>query len=347
MNRTTTLKQAINQEVDIAIFNQTNILYFSGFSGASALLIPKQDQPTLYVGTVNYEQAKAETKNLEIEPLKNGENLIQKIVKQSQNKNLAIDTLPIESWETLIKATGKDSKVQLVNDKIRAQRAVKDPQEIERIQQACKIADIGIQAAQKTIKPGIIERQVAAEAEYAMRKAGSDGSAFNTIVASGYCCAYPHGTLPEKTIQEGEFVVVDLGATLRFYCSDITRTFVAGKPQDKHKQIIEAVKAAQQNAIQAIKPGAPTKEVDQAARKTIEQAGFGEFFVHNLGHGVGLEVHEAPILGPNSKDILQEGNVVTVEPGIYMPGFGGVRIEDTILVTKNGAKKLTTAPYIP
>ena len=138
--------------------------------------------------------------------------------------------------------------------------------------------------------------------------------------------------------------MVDLGATNRFYRSDITRTFFAGKPTEKQTRIYETVELAQQKAIELIKSGILAKEVDMAARQIIEKAVFGEFFVHNLGHGVGLEVHEAPILSPDSKDILETGNVVTVEPGIYVPGFGGVRIEDTVLVTSDGAEILTSAP---
>jgi len=151
----------------------------------------------------------------------------------------------------------------------------------------------------------------------------------------------------EKTIQEGDFITVDLGATYRFYRSDITRTFIAGKPTKKQKRIYETVQLAHKRAFEAIKPHVLAREVDLAARRVIEDMGFGEFFVHNLGHGVGLEVHEAPILSPDSNDLLKKGNVVTAEPGIYIPNFGGVRIEDTVLVTEDGAEKLTVASYEP
>jgi Xaa-Pro dipeptidase len=235
----------------------------------------------------------------------------------------------------------------LANNLLRDLRKIKDEKEIELIKQACKIADIGIKAAAEIIQPGIKEKEVAAEVEYAMRMAGSDGVAFETIVASGYCCAYPHGTFLEKIIQEGDLVVVDLGAIYKNYRSDITRTFMAGKASDKQTRIYQTVKSAQQKACEAIKHGVPSSKVDLAARRVIEEAGFGKYFVHNLGHGVGLEIHEAPILSPDSKDILEAGNVVTIEPGIYVPGFGGVRIEDTVLVTKSGAEKLTVAPILP
>ena len=157
--------------------------------------------------------------------------------------------------------------------------------------------------------------------------------------------AFPHGSCSDRTIREGDLVVVDLGATYNFYRSDMTRTFTAGKPTEKQKKIYETVKLAHQKAFEAIKPNIPAKEVDAAARQVIEAAGYGEFFVHNLGHGVGLEIHEAPTLSPDSKDTLAVGNVVTDEPGIYLPGYGGVRIEDTVLVTRDGAEKLTSGPY--
>jgi len=340
------LKKEANSKADFLIFNQANMTYFSNFAGATALLIPQKGDNILYVNGVNYEQAKAETKDVTVEPIKRGENLMEKIAKRSSNKRFAVDMLPIESWRALAKAVGGEEKLEIADNQIQELRKIKDQTEIQLIRQACKLANIGMQKAAETIRPGIKEKEIAAEAEYAMRKTGSDGTSFDTIVASGSCCAYPHGTFQERTVKQGDFVVVDLGARHQFYCSDITRTFVAGKSSKKHRQIFEVVKLAQQRAIEFIKPGVPAKKVDQIARCIIEELGFFDFFVHNLGHGVGLEVHESPILSPDSKDILEKGNVVTVEPGVYLPGFGGVRIEDTVLVTKKGAEKLTTAAYL-
>jgi Xaa-Pro dipeptidase len=178
-----------------------------------------------------------------------------------------------------------------------------------------------------------------------MRKQGSYGTAFETIVASGSCSAFPHGGCSEREIRKGDLVVVDVGATYKFYRSDMTRTFVVGKPSEKQKKLHQTVKTAQDKAFETVKPNVKAKDVDAAARKVIADAGYDEFFVHSLGHGVGLEVHEPPTLSPESKDTLAAGNVVTVEPGIYLVGYGGVRIEDTVLVQKNGAEKLTKGPY--
>jgi Xaa-Pro dipeptidase len=347
LKRTDALKQTASKQgypLDFIIFNQTNITYFTNFSGATALLIPEQGEKVLYVSGVNYEQAKAEAKDVTVELLKRPENLGEKIAKQTPRKKFAVDALPVERWRALAKAVGGEKNLELANNLVLELRKTKSQEEIKVIKEACKIADIGIKVAFETVRAGAKEKDVAAEVEYAMRKAGSDGTAFETIVASGATSAFPHGSNLEKTIHEGDFVVVDLGATYRFYSSDITRTFFAGKPTEKQTRIYETVKLGQQKAFESIKLGILAKEVDLVARQIIEKAGFGEFFVHNLGHGVGLEIHEAPILSPDSNDMLETGNILTVEPGIYVPGFGGVRIEDTVLVTADGAEILTAAP---
>ena len=351
MDRINALKQSAFKEGKIGfflIFNSVNLTYFTGFPGATALLIPEQGESVLYVSGVNYEQAKAETKGLTVELLKRGENLMEKIAKKTASKKAskyAVDTLPIESWRALAKALGSEEKLEPANTLIQAMRKIKDHQEIRNIREACNLASIGMQVAFETIKPGVKEKQAAAEIEYAMRKKGSDGTSFETIIASGAASAFPHGSCSDRTIREGDLVIVDLGATSNFYRSDMTRTFTAGKPSEKQNKIYETVKLAHQKAFQTIKPNIPAKEVDVAARQAIEAAGYGEFFVHNLGHGVGLEIHEAPTLSPDSKDTLTAGNVITDEPGIYMPGYGGVRIEDTVLITQNGAEKLTVGSY--
>jgi Xaa-Pro aminopeptidase len=349
LKRTDALKQSTIKQgkpSNFVIFNPTNLTYFTNFAAATALYIPEQSDCTLYVSTVNYEQAKAETKGVNVEPIKRGETLMEKIVQQAPKK-LGFDTLPIESWRSLSKAVGGEENLFPINNLVRELRSVKDEEEIKRIREACRLASIGMQTAKEIIGVGLKEREAAAEIEYAMRKAGSDGTAFDTIVASGATSAFPHGSSLERTIREGDFVVVDLGATYKFYRSDITRTFIASKASEKQARIYDTVKLAHEKAFETIKPKVAASEVDGTARRVIEQAGFGEFFVHNLGHGVGLEVHEAPILSPDSKDILLAGNVVTDEPGIYVQGFGGVRIEDTVLVTKKGAEILTVGPCMP
>lgn len=348
MTRIDRLREAsANQKkpANYAVFNQHNITYFANTSSATALLITENGENILYASTVNYEQAKAEAENVAVECLRRGENVLERIGKQVGSASLCVDVLSIESWRALGKALNGENRLEADSQLIRDLRKIKDPQEISLIREACRIADIGMKTAQEVIRPGIKEKEVAAEAEYAMRKAGSDGVAFDTIVASGHCCAYPHGTFLEKTIHEGDLVVVDLGAKWRFYHSDITRTFVVGKHSEKQAKMFEAVKLAQKSAFKATAPDVWAKDVDACARLVIAEAGFGDFFVHNLGHGVGLEVHEAPVLSPDSKDLLEVGNVLTIEPGVYLPGYGGVRVEDTVLVKEDGAEKLTLIPY--
>jgi Xaa-Pro dipeptidase len=341
-------KQFPHDTANFLILNSTNIAYFTGFDGATALLIPQDGENVLYVSETNFEQAKYEVKNAKVERIIRGEKLFQKIcqdVKISVKDRLAIDSISIESWNFLVKIVGSENSLVLSGDVVRGLRAVKSSEEIECIREACRIADRGISTAYEVIEPGVSEQEVIAEVEYAMRKEGSSRVAFDTIVVSGANCAFPHGTCKRQIIKDGDLVVVDLGATVDNYRSDITRTVVAGKISGKQQEIFGIVKVAQDLAVKAISAGVKAADVDAVARTFIGRAGFRDYFVHNLGHGVGLDVHEAPILSPDSKDTLKEGTVVTVEPGIYIVGFGGVRIEDTILVTKEGAEKLTNSAY--
>ena len=349
MKRIDTLKQRALKEFDgFLVFRNANLTYFTGFSGASALLIPENGENIVYVYGVNYEQAKAELTEFRVELVERGENLMGKIAKQAKAfkiKKLAVDALNIESWRSLSKSLGGEKMLATDRSFIRELRKVKDVKEIELMRKAAELTSEGMRVAYETVVPGMREYEVAAEIEYAMRKQGSCGTCFETIVASGLCSAFPHGGCSDREIREGDLVVVDVGATYKSYCSDMTRTLVAGKPSEKQKKIYQIVKTAQEKAFEAVKPNVKAKDVDGVARKIIGDAGYGEYFVHGLGHGVGLEVHEPPTLSPDSTDTLEVGNVVTVEPGIYLVGYGGVRIEDTVLVQRNGAEKLTIGSY--
>jgi Xaa-Pro aminopeptidase len=352
LNRIDSLKQAAFKEGKFdgfLIFNSTNLIYLTGFSGASALLIPKDGENTVYVYNVNYEQAKAEGKAFRVELVGHNENLTEKIAKHASTfeiKRLVVDVLNIESWRALSKFLGGENMLAVDSGFLRELRKVKDENEIKLMRKAGELTSEGMRVAREVIAAGMKEYEVAAEIEYAMRKQGSYGTAFETIVASGSCSAFPHGGCSDREIRKGDLVVVDIGATYKFYRSDMTRTFVVGMPSEKQKKLYQIVKTAQDKAFEALKPNVKAKDVDATARKVIADAGYGEFFVHSLGHGVGLEVHEAPILSPESKDALAAGNVVTVEPGIYLVGYGGIRIEDTMLVQRSGAEKLTKGPYV-
>ena len=277
-----------------------------------------------------------------------GEDLMTKIAQRASErgvKKLAVDSMGIEDWRSLSKQTRGKTKLRAKPNFVSQLRAVKDAEEMALMRKAAELTSLGMKTALETLKAGMTEIEVAADIEYAMRKHGSYGTAFETILSSGPASAFPHGGCTERKIRKGDLTVVDIGAVYKNYRSDMTRTFIAGKPSEKQKKIHAIVKGAQDKAFAAIKPGAKTSTIDAAGRYAIEKAGYGEFFVHGLGHGVGLDVHEPPTLNSISKEKLKAGNVVTDEPGIYLVGYGGVRIEDTVLVTEVGAEKLTIGPY--
>jgi Xaa-Pro aminopeptidase len=327
--------------------NEKNLFYLTGTPGAFCLLIPREGENILYSFGVNYEQTKAEAKGFKVELLKGGEKLAERfapMLKALKIKQLAVDTVSYDYYRFLAKSLRGRARLKAQGGLIWKLRKVKDEKELRLMRKAGKITSVGMRVAYETLKPGLTEVEVAAEIEYAMRKEGGWGIGFDTIVASGIRSAYPHGGCANRKIGRGDLVVVDIGANYEHYCSDMTRTLVAGKPSEKQKRMYEAVKAAQERDYQVIKAKARGKDLDQIARKTIQDAGYVPYD-HGLGHGVGLEVHEPPMLGPTSKDTLAVGNVVTNEPGIYVPNFGGIRIEDSVLVQEGKAEKLTKGPY--
>jgi Xaa-Pro aminopeptidase len=327
--------------------NEKNLLYLTGTPGASCLLIPRKGENTVYVYGVNYEQTKAEAKGFNVELVKAGEKLTERLaplLKAFRIQKLAIDTLSYDYYRLLAKGLRGRARLKVQGGLIWQLRRVKDEKELQLMRKAGKITSVGIREAYETIRPGITEIEVAAEIEYAMRKEGGWGTGFDTIVASGIRSAYPHGGCANRKIGKGDLVVVDIGAIYEYYCSDMTRTIVAGKASEKQEKMYEAVKTAQARAHQAIRAKARGKDIDQIARKTIQDAGYVPYD-HGLGHGVGLEIHEQPMNLATSKDRLVAGNVVTNEPGIYIPNFGGIRIEDTVLVQDDKAEKLTKGPY--
>lgn len=325
------------------VSDEKNIYYLSGFPWGLKLLIPVEGENILFVNSVNYEAAKSLAKNVLIELVGVGEKIEKKIsdmVLKGRFKSIGLDKMDVSEYRR-IKNSLKEVRFEVLGDVIWSLRKVKDESELVLIKRAAELTSRGMERALEVIKPGIREWVVAAEAEYEMRKLGSSGVAFDTIVCSGPETAYPHGGLGEREIKDGDFVVIDIGAKYRGYCADMTRTVIVGEGARMQKHIYEIVVGAQRIALNHIRAGIKAKEIDEAARKFIMENGYGEYFIHNLGHGVGLDIHEPPMLGPLSEDLLLAGNVVTVEPGIYIPGLGGARIEDTILVEKERAIKLT------
>ena len=351
MDRTDALRELAFEKKGFDAFlvgSEKNLLYLTGTPGAFCLLIPKKGENTVFVYGVNYEQTKAEAKGFKVELLKVGEKLTDRfasLLKSYKIEKIALDALSYDFYRLLSKGFRGHAKLEVQSGLIWNLRKVKDEKELQFMRKAGMITGVGMRAAYETIRPGVTEIEVASEIEYAMRKEGSWGTAFETIVASGIRSAYPHGGCENRKIRKGDLVVVDIGSSYEHYNSDMTRTIVAGKPSEKQEKMFGAVKTAQEKVYRAIRAKAKAKDVDRIARKTIQDAGYEQFFVHGLGHGVGLDVHEPPSLAAASKDRLVVGNVITNEPGVYIPNFGGVRIEDTVLVQEGKAENLTKGPY--
>lgn len=354
-NRIKALKTTFKKEFDgYIIANPVNLLYFTELLGAAdslgavMMLVPSEGEDIVYVYGVNYEWIKAGAKNCRVELVKRGEDLVKKIaakVRSQKLKKLSFDAMNVLTYQKFSKAL-KNTKLEAKSEYIWNLRRIKDADELRKMRKAAELTVEGMQTAYETIKAGMREYEVAAEIEYAMRTHGSYGVAFDTIVASGLHSAYPHGGCGERKLKNGDLVVVDIGAIYQNYRADMTRTFVVDKPSAKQEKIYAVVKMAQEKAFQKMRDGVKTAETDAVARGIIGKAGYGECFVHGLGHGVGLEVHEQPILNSTSKDVLKVGNVVTDEPGIYIVGFGGFRIEDTVLVKKDKSERLTERLYV-
>jgi Xaa-Pro aminopeptidase len=222
--------------------------------------------------------------------------------------------------------------------------AVKDAHELTLLRKAIDISSNAFSRVTEMLKEGVVEREVALEMESLMKRDGADGIGFDIIIASGKRSALPHGKASGKRIEKGDLILIDFGSGFQGYHSDQTRTVVCGTPSPEQQKIYRIVMEAHDQAIEKVRPGIPIGEVDKAARDTIRNQGYGEYFGHGTGHGIGLAVHEDPTVNSENKGLLQEGMVFTIEPGIYLPDWGGVRIEDMVLVTAHGVEVLTYLP---
>ncbi len=346
MNRLERMRQKMHEEgIDAyVVLRPENGRYLSGFTGGEATLYVTAEKAILLTDFRYIEQAKGEAPEFEI--VKTGQDhfeALAEIGQQAQRVGFEGDFVTFLNYEKLIKGFPQAELLSLP-DLVSYLRAVKDQTEIEKLRQAVKIADDAFASVIKTIEIGQTEVEIALDLEYTMRRAGASGGSFDFIVASGVRSALPHGSASSKKIQLGEFLTMDFGAIYEGYCSDITRTVFLGEPEEKHQEVYQVVLAAQRAGIAAVAPGRTGKEVDAVARKIIVDAGYGEYFGHGLGHSVGLAIHEGPNLNMREERVLEPGMVITVEPGIYIPDWGGVRIEDIVLVTENGCEVLTQAP---
>jgi len=329
-----------------------NIYYLTGFkdiSGAAlSLIIPLDGTPVLLTQPLSYVAASEKAEGCVVKDVGFKGSFLGETVRELRRlkaERLGFDDLTIAMYLSLGEKLGGSMKLIHSPETVMRLRRRKDEREIQYIMRAAMLTDEGAEAGIEAVKAGIHEYEIAAEIEYAMRIHGSEGVAFETVVASGPRSALPHGLSSDRIVREGDFVTMDLGAVYSGYCCDITRTVTAGKPSSKQLQMLDTVLKAQREAFKSIRAGEKTRSVDDAARRVLEEEGFGGSFIHGLGHGVGLDIHEAPTLSPKSREVLEEGNVVSNEPGIYIQGFGGVRIEDTVWVHRDKGENLTKAAY--
>lgn len=329
----------------LLVTGAANVRYLSGFSGSSALLFVTQRE-TLLITDFRYQtQAADEVGDLArvvIEPQSLWAGLWHNIAQLSYVEVAGFESAHLvhRDFQRLLEA-GSRWQWRPTIDLVEVLRERKDDDELARIRDAVDAAERALELTYKRVHAGMTELEVAGILESALRQSGSDGFPFPSIVASGPNAALPHARPTVRALGEGDFLLLDFGARVGGYCSDITRTFVVGRATAEQREIYEVVRCANERAVRAVRPGMSGRDADGVARGYIQDRGFGELFGHSLGHGIGLEVHEAPRLAKTAEGSLVEGAVVTVEPGIYRPGWGGVRIEDDVHLSAGGAQVLT------
>lgn len=329
-----------------------NIRYLTGFTGSAALLIVTPTAALLTTDgryqTQAAEQLQAAGVDAEI-VIGNAARQLEAIVGVASScARVGLESSDV-TWAGMRRfADAISGELVPTRGLVEGLRVVKDVGEQARIEAACDIADAALASVKRRLVERPTEVEFAAELEYAMRKAGGQGSAFETIVAAGPHSAMPHARPTNRVVEAGDLVVVDFGSIVDGYRSDMTRTFSVGEPSALHQRLVEAVALAQRRGVEAVIAGATGGAVDAAARESLVGSGFGEAFLHSTGHGVGLDIHEAPWAAAGATDILADGTIVTVEPGAYFAGDAGVRIEDTVVVTTSGCRPLTksTKDYI-
>ena len=347
----TFVAQLSEREVDaILVSGAENRRYLSGFSGSAGYLYITGERAHLATDFRYTEQATAQAVHFDVEQVRVGWDWLLTQLKESGAKRLGFESqaMTVSTYNSLMGAIKEDtglSGVDLVpiSDLTDGQRSIKDADELVLLQRAIDASDLAMEQVCPIITAGMTEREVAWRMEMAMRDAGADGISFDTIVAAGPNGAMAHHMPTDKVIQRGEPIVIDMGAKVGGYCSDITRTVVVGEPDEMFHKIYGIVLDAQLTAIDKVRTGMTGEEADGLARDVIAEAGYGDNFGHSLGHGVGLAVHENPRVSPRSQDPLDVNSVFTVEPGIYLSGWGGVRIEDIVILDKNGATPLSKA----
>ena len=323
-----------------------NIRYLCGFTGSDGAFILTQKESFFLTDSRYWTQADEEVKGAQIIHYKKKLDGIVPLLLDLKLKNIGFESLSLtfSFHRSLSEKLANEAKLIPLENELKNLRAVKDAQELALIQRAIDISSKAFLHVIQILKEGVVEREVALEMESFMKHTGADAIGFDIIIASGKRSALPHGRASGKRIGRGDLILIDFGSGFQGYHSDQTRTVVCGQPSAEQKKVYQVVKDAHDKAIEKVSPGIPIQEVDAAARDHIRNQGYGEYFGHGTGHGIGLAVHEDPVVNSENKEPLQEGMVFTIEPGIYIPDWGGVRIEDMIRVASQGAEVLTYLP---
>ncbi len=345
--------QLVKEGIDGLLVSQPeNRFYLSGFSGSAGYLLITPQTAVLATDFRYVEQAGIQCPDYDLFRVSGKiEEWFPRLAGQTHLKRLGFESEYLtvsfvrQLTDALVKA-GLEIELVPIDGLVESIRIIKEPAEIELIRRAVAISDAAIAHVVGWIQPGMTEKKVAWEIESFMREHDSQSVPFDLIVASGPNSALPHAQPSERAIQAGEPVVMDIGAKVEGYASDITRTICIGRPDSMFRKVYDVVLGAQLGALALVKEGMTGEAADNLARVIITEAGHGDAFGHSLGHGVGLAVHESPRLGPNSPDVLKSGMVFSIEPGIYLPGWGGVRIEDLVTLENGGIKVLSAAPKI-
>jgi Xaa-Pro aminopeptidase len=323
-----------------------NICYFCGFTGSDGAFVLTQREAFFLTDSRYWTQADEEVKGCQIVRYKKKIEGVASLLLDLKLRRVGFEStsLPFSLHHSLWEKCARQVELIPLEDELRNLRASKDAQELMHTRNAIDLASKAFLHILGILKEGVVEKEIALEMEYFMKKNGAEAMGFDIIIASGKRSALPHGKASRKKIDWGDLILLDFGSDYRGYHSDQTRTMVCGKPSAEQQKIYQMVKDAHDKAIEAVRPGTPICEVDQAARDSIRNQGYGDYFGHGTGHGIGLAVHEDPAVNRENQDLLREGMVFTIEPGIYVPDWGGVRIEDMVRVTSQGAEVLTYLP---
>ena len=330
----------------VIISSPENRRYFTGFNSSDGFLVITNDEAIFFTDSRYIEAAQNQVTVCKSVLLRRVSETIVPYLKEKNIENIYLETerLTVAELNSLKKAFDfcKVEAKEEVDEIINKARVVKTDYEVDCIKKAQKIAEDAFSHILTFIKEGVTEKEIALELDFYMLKNGAEAVSFETIAVSGKNSSMPHGVPTDKKIENGDFITMDFGAVYNGYHSDMTRTVIVGKPTEKQKEVYETVLKAQKSALEVLKNGVTGFDADKVARDIIENAGYKENFGHGTGHGVGIEIHESPNLSPYSKATLETGNVVTVEPGIYIPDEFGVRIEDMALITEDGYINLTS-----